>query len=191
MSKTLFSPRIVRASVGAAILTLVPGLLLAQPRPDGDSRGRRAERTVVRAEGPARSAESRVAPRTRTVRRTAPPVRPVPAPRVVHDHRGHAHGHRHAARCTCVTRVIPGHYETRYETVRIPGHYELVRVPSPRIRFGRYVDVEICEPRYERVWVAATVRKVPRQVWVPARTVVVETCRTCRIDALRKHAHRR
>jgi len=174
MSKKTF-----RIGIGAAALTLLPGLLLAEPRPDdrdGDRRGRRATRTE-RVEPCARTAAPR--PRGRRVE-TRSHTRRIPrrAHRHVPPRRVH-HRHAHRARCTCVTRVIPGHYVTRYETVRVPGHYERVRVPGPRVRFGRHVEVGICEPRYERVWVPATVRKVPRRVWVPARTVVVRTCGRC------------
>ncbi len=75
--------------------------------------------------------------------------------------------HRHESQ-RCRTRVIPGHYETRTERVRVPGRwvYEEQHVHVP----GRW------ETRYEEVTVPGFYRDVERRVWVPGRWVEERGC---------------
>lgn len=149
MSKT------IRASVCALALALTPSLLLAEPDRGGDPRHGRRDRS-----------EARSAPERRGGHRDARGDECCED-----DHRHHRH-----RRCGCVEVVIPGFYRTVVETVRTPGHYERVWVPSPRIRVGRHIEVGLDLGCYERVWVPGECRRVERKVWVPARTVIERHC---------------
>jgi hypothetical protein len=134
----------VRAVLGACVLVLLPGILLASPDRDGERRSGRRDR-----------------------------VREVH--RVAETH----HGHRHARNrdCGCIVVVVPGYYRTVVERIRTEGHFEMVRVPAPTLRFGRHVEVGFGGGSYRRVWVPGEVRCVERKVWEPARTVVERRCR--------------
>ena len=150
--------RTIRASACALAIVLTPSLLIAEPNRDGDRRSGHRGRSERRER-----VEHRV------------------------EHRGghrddcrvdgcNDHRHHRSRRCGCVEVVIPGYYRTVIETIRTPGRYERVWVPSPRIRFGRHIEVGIDLGCYETVWVPGECREVERRVWVPPRTVIEKHC---------------
>lgn len=66
---------------------------------------------------------------------------------------------------------VPGHYETRCETVRVPGHYENVWVEPVYERHvdhcGTVTEVLVRAGYHKRVWVDGGYETREIRVWVP------------------------
>jgi len=66
---------------------------------------------------------------------------------------------------------VPGHYETRCETVRLPGHYESVWVEPVYERrvdhCGEVTEVLVRPGYHKRVWVEGGYETREVRVWVP------------------------
>ena len=80
-----------------------------------------------------------------------------------HGHGGH-HGHRHGNAC----RYIPGHYETYYRQVWVPGYYEQQYVqPVYQRTYYNGVMHNRCvqEGYYTKVWVPGYYRTVTDRRW--------------------------
>lgn len=89
-----------------------------------------------------------------------------------HGHSHHGHGHRHGGGSVVVGgRWVPGHYETRIETVVVsPARVEKVWVEpvlESRVRNGKEVLVEVSPGYFKYVECPARVETREVRTWVP------------------------
>lgn len=103
------------------------------------------------------------------------------------DYGYHGRDHRHYPAPVVYTQpvvqreLVPGHYETRCETVMVAPERKEVRVipavlETRRDYFGKPYTVMIAPERREEICIPARYEKVDRQVWVPGyyKDVVVQ-----------------
>ena len=76
----------------------------------------------------------------------------------------HGNSHHHGHQCG----YIPGHYESYYQQVWVPGHYKQQHVPpvyKQRRIHGVTVTVMVSNGYHAQVWVPGHYKSAPRQVW--------------------------
>lgn len=162
----------VRLMTTAFAFTLLPGMLLAAPGDHERKKDRKKslERRVERRVERSHRAQSRRSS-SHTVSYRTPRV--VECSEPVHQRRN-GRTNRH---CSCVEVIRPGYYKTVIEKVRTPGYYKRVWVPGRRLRFDDCrIEVGTRRGHYERRYVPGKIRKVERQVWVPAERVIEKRC---------------
>jgi len=81
-----------------------------------------------------------------------------------HPGQHHHHGHRHGKYC----HFVPGHYETIYQQVWVPGHYRQDYVPpvykQKRVH-GVTFTIMVSNGYHTKVWVPGHYTTKTRQVW--------------------------